>query len=321
MKTAVSLQQQPCLMFEPTPEEAEEMAMKTALKNCKKAVAKEPDNAWAWHQYGEVLLSLKRAEEAVPALRKAVELSPETALFHYHLGLAFYILNQSAAAREQFAGIVADDPELKCAQSVLGLAAMMNLALSQENLGRREEAIQTLLPALDTAVDILFDLGWLHFRAKRYDAALPYAHAAYVLKPNNAKVVHQYGMVLSELKRTREAVKFLQLAVELNPDCCGAWYDLGLAHTRQNHRRKARGYFLRAQEVDPARPWPYYDLACLDALEGNREAAFRNLLIAAERGFRDVRHLQRDKDFRSLRRDARWKELITTIHARENAKN
>ena len=73
--------------------------------------------------------------------------------------------------------------------------------------------------------------------------------------------------------------------------------------------------------MDPARPWPYYDLACLDALEGKREAAFRNLRMAVERGFRDVAHLQRDKDFRSLRRDARWKELIATIHARENAKN
>ena len=295
--------------------------MQTALENRKKTVAEKPDCALAWHRYGEALLVLNRPEEAVPALRQAAALSPDTLLFHHDLGLALADLNQIPAAKAEFASIVATDPQLKCAGSSLMLAAITNLALSQEKLGERDEAIQTLLPALDTAVGILFNLGFLHFRARRFDTALPYAHAAYVLKPNNEDVVHQYGAILSELKRFGEAINILKQATELNPFCCGAWYDLGLAYARQNKRKQARVYFLKARQVEPRNPWPHYDLACLDALDGKRDAAFRNLWKAVERGFRDVGYLRRDKDFRCLRRVARWKELIATISDMRNSNN
>jgi tetratricopeptide (TPR) repeat protein len=281
-----SLNPQATLLLEPSPEEARQVALKTALENYRKAVVEKPDCAWTWYQYGDALLELKRADEALPALRKAVKLSPDTALFHYDLGLALYDLDESEAAREEFAQIVANDPKLKCAWSSLMLSAMTNLALSQEKLGQRDEAIQTLLPALDTAVGILFNLGFLHFRAKRFDAALPYAHAACVLKPNNEDIVHQYGAILSELKRPREAVKILKQATGLNPACGGAWYDLGLAYVQLKQRKLARRCFLKSLAIDPHCAWSHYDLACLDALEGNREAAFDNLRQAVACGFR-----------------------------------
>jgi tetratricopeptide (TPR) repeat protein len=318
---AGSLNQQPCLLLEPSPEEAEKMALQSALVNYKKAVEAESDSAWAWYQYGDALLGLKQTEEAVPALRKAVELSPETALFHYNLGLALYELNQSEAAIKEFAGIVANDPKLKYASSGLVLAAIANLALSQEKLGQRDEAIQTLLPAQENAVGILFNLGFLHFRAKRFDAALPYAQAAYILKPNNEDIVHLYGSTLNELKRPGEAVKILKLATQLEPACASAWYDLGFAFARLKHRKRARACFLQSLQLAPADAWPYYDLARLDALEGKRNVAFKHLMQAVVRGFRDIGHLRQDSDLRSLRRDARWKTLLTTMGDLEKSNN
>ena len=232
--------EQPCLPLIPSLEEQEKLTLQSALRTFKQAVVENPDSALAWYQYGDALLGLRRPAEAVPALRKAVELSPESALFHYDLGLALFDLEQNAAAIEQFAGIIANDPQLKCGGSNLLLSAMTNLALGQEKLGQRDEAIETLLPALDTAVGILFNLGFVHFCAKRFEAALPFAQAAYVLRPNNEDIVHQYGAVLSELKRPKEAVSILKLATELDPGCAGAWYDLGLAHARLKHRQRAR---------------------------------------------------------------------------------
>ncbi len=297
------------------------MALQSALENFKRAVEEQPDSAWAWYQYGDALLGLKRTEEAVPALRKAVELSPETAPFHYDLGLALYDLNQLEAASEEFARIAVNDPKLKCAWSGLVLAAITNLALSQEKLGQRDEAIQTLLPALDNAVGILFNLGFLHFRAKRFDEAMPYAHAAYILKPNNEDIVHLYGSTLNESKRPREAIKLLKLATQLEPTCASAWYDLGLAYARLKFRKRARTCFRESLLLAPHHAWSYYDLACLDALEGKRNAAFQNLMQAVAFGFRQIRHLRRDSDLRSLRRDERWKTLITTIGDLERSNN
>ena len=119
------LNQQPCLRLEASPEETERLTLNSALENYRKAVAEQPDSAWAWYQYGDALLGLGRVEEALPALRKAVKISPETALFHYDLGLALYDLNESEAASKEFAGIVACDPKLRCAHLNLGSQATM----------------------------------------------------------------------------------------------------------------------------------------------------------------------------------------------------
>jgi tetratricopeptide (TPR) repeat protein len=313
--------EQPRLLLEPSPAEAEQIALKSAAETYQKAVEAQPDCAWAWYQYGDALLGLNRIEEAANVLRKAVALSPETALFHYDLGLALYELNPIEAASDQFAGIVSKDPELKCAWSGLVLAAMTNLALSQEKMGRRDEAIQTLLPALESAVGTLFNLGFLHFRARRYESALPYVQAAFILKPNTEDIVHLYGSTLSELMRPKEAVKVLKLATELQPACASAWYDLGLAYARLKYRKRARACFLHSLQIDPERAWSHYDLACLDALEAKRNAAFDHLMQAVACGFRDIGHLRQDPDLRSLRRDARWKALFTTISGLAKSNN
>ena len=275
---------QPDLPLNPSPEEAEKLALRSALEEYSREVRAEPDSAWAWYRYGDALLGLKRSEEAVPALRKAIELAPDIPIFHYDLGLALYDLNEAEAASEHFNQIVLRDPTLEYASSTLGLSAITNLALCQEKLKQRDEAIQTLLPALRDAVGVLFNLAFLHFKAKRYEAALPYIQAAFILKPNNEDIVHQYGSTLSELNRPREAIKYLKQAVELQPDCARAWYDLGLAYARLKRRKSARKYFLQSLQVDPERMWPHYDLACLDALEGKRDTAFKHLMQAAVRG-------------------------------------
>jgi tetratricopeptide (TPR) repeat protein len=292
-----------------------------ALPELKQAAECRPDSAWAWYQYGDALLGLGRPAEALPALRKAAALAPETALYHYDLGLALFDLEQNEAAIQEFAGIVAGDPRLKSGASNLILSALTNLALGQEKLGQRHEAIETLLPAAETAATILFNLAFLHFRAKRFADALPFALAAYLLRPNNEDIVHQYGAILSELNRPREAIKVLKLATEMEPHCAGAWYDLGLAQARLRHRKAARQCFLKSLELRPECAWSYYDLACLDALEGRRNAAFDNLTQALARGFRNVEHLRRDADLRSLRRDARWKTLIQHLGELEYANN
>jgi hypothetical protein len=45
-------------------------------------------------------------------------------------------------------------------------------------------------------------------------------------------------------------------------------------------------------------------------LEENRQQAFENLNRAMTMGFRNVEHLRKDADLRTLRRDARWKALL-----------
>ena len=288
--------------------------LRSALDLYAGAVSAQPDSALAWYNYGDVLLSLGRYEEAVSPLTKAVKLSPGTTLFHYDLGLALFYLNRHEEASREFAGIVADDPQLKRASSKLVLSSLTNLALSQDMLGRTDEAAATLVPARQTAVDILYNLGRFKLRAKRAAEAIDLLQAAALLSPDSEDIIHGVGRALMDLERESEAAPVLVRATKLNPRCTEAWYDLGVTLSRLKQRKKARSCFLKALRLDPKYVWAYYDLACLDALESKPTAAFGNLEKAVAQGFRDVRHLRHDADFRSLRKDARWKAVVARIN-------
>jgi len=288
--------------------------LQTALEHYTHAILAQPDSALAWYNCGDVLLALGRYEESIPPLTKAVELSPETKLYHYDLGLALYYLNRYKEASREFAGIVADDPQLKRASSTLVLSSLTNLALSQGRLGRPDEAANTFAPARQTAIDVLYNLGRLMLLAKRPAEAIDPLQAAALLAPDSEEIIHGVGRALSELKRDSEAAPFLVRATTLNPRCTDAWYDLGRVLLRLKQRKKARSCYLTTLRLDPKYAWAYYDLACLDALEHKPDAAFKNLEKAVALGVRHVRHLHRDPDLRYLRADVRWKALVAKVN-------
>jgi tetratricopeptide (TPR) repeat protein len=282
------------------------------------AASADPKPPLAWYNYGDALLALGRSEEAIAPLCKAIQLAPNALLFRYDLGLAFYDLGKYREACSEFSRIVETDPQLSTASSSLVLSAMTNLALSQERLGNRDRAVRTLKPALHDTVGVCFNLGFLHCRAKRYAEALPFLQAAALLKPDDEDIVHELGFTFLELRNLKEALKYLQLATKLNPKCAAAWYDLGLVFARQKRHKPARRYVLRALRLNPKHYWSYYQLACIDALEKKRDSAFEHLEKAAACGFNKLDYLLRDNDFRSLRRDLRWRKLLKTLRDRED---
>lgn len=284
-----------------------------ALGLYEEAVRSKPDSALAWYNYGDVLLSLKRTEEAVSALCKAVELSPTTHLFRYDLGLALFELGRHTEASKEFAPIVACDPHLKRASSDLLLSSMTNLALCQNELGHADKGVKVLSPARQKAVDILYNLAMLNYRANRLGAALPLARAAALLTPKSEDIVHLVGCVLMEMKREREAMVVLHQATRLNPRCAGAWADLGLTLTSLKQRKKARACFQKALRLVPGLHGAYYGLACLDSVEENPDAAFNHLDQAVHCGFRDLAELPRDIHLSPLRRDIRWNALVDKL--------
>jgi tetratricopeptide (TPR) repeat protein len=287
--------------------------LQSALDLFANATRAQPDSAWAWYNYGNVLLVLKRYEEAVSSLSKAIQLSPGTALFHYDLGLALFKLHRHDEARQEFAGIVAIDPQLQRASSMLGLAALTSAALTQDSRERAQKAGHTLEPALQTAIDTLYSLGRFNLDVKRAGQAIGFLRAAALLAPESKDILHALGRTLMDLKGESEALPLLVKSSELNPLWTDAWYDLGVTLGRLKERKKARACFIKVLDLDPNYAWAYYDLACLDALERKPTAAFQNLENAVARGFHETQYIRRDADFVSLRKDARWSAILAKI--------
>jgi tetratricopeptide (TPR) repeat protein len=86
-------------------------AFEQALPLLQQALAAEPDSALLAHRLGRSLLALERASEALPHLRRATQLSAQTAEYHFWLGVAWWALLDFDRERDSYLAALRLDPD------------------------------------------------------------------------------------------------------------------------------------------------------------------------------------------------------------------
>ncbi|MHC4341294.1 MAG: TPR end-of-group domain-containing protein [Planctomycetota bacterium] len=84
-------------------------------------------------------------------------------------------------------------------------------------------------------------------------------------------------------------------------------------HYRAKAWDKAIAAFEKQIAIYSANPNPYYNVACCYALRGDAARAATWLNLAIHHGWRDLRHLQRDPDFKSVRETPPYKGCILLL--------
>jgi C-terminal processing protease CtpA/Prc len=90
------------------------------------------------------------------------------------------------------------------------------------------------------------------------------------------------------------------------------------ATAAKQYTQAAAGY-LRAFELDPSNAPAAYNAACCQALQGQKEEAFRSLERAVAAGFHHADGAARDADLVSLQADPRWAVLLDRMRVKEAA--
>ena len=70
---------------------------------------------------------------------------------------------------------------------------------------------------------------------------------------------------------------------------------------------------LRLAAIQPGSPIVFYNLSCTYSLLGRLDEAFRALRRAIELGFDDRELLSQDEDLAAVRRDRRFREILTLL--------
>jgi tetratricopeptide (TPR) repeat protein len=186
-------------------------------------------------------------EEAIAIYAEAVEMTPSDARPYYHMGRAYAGMGMMPEARDYMARAMALNPNYRSFANVsLGIAlareesyaeaagyfekaleadpglciAAYNLGLCQYNLGRNDEAAETLMRAsglcrddIDATVSIskvLIELG-------EVDRGISLARAALSVNPHNPEALYTAGLGYEAQGRYAEAAAFFERALGYLP--------------------------------------------------------------------------------------------------------
>lgn len=166
--------------------------------------------ALAAYTEGRRLVREKGAMEAVPALKKAVELDPKFALAHSNLAVAYYNLNQNALAAEQIrqAFEMADRQTLRDRLHITTLYYDLATGDVTKAIGSYKEWVK-LYPRDDIAKG---NLASEYFLIGDYDQAATFAQQALRLDPGSAAWYENLATAYIALQRVEEAQNVLDQA-------------------------------------------------------------------------------------------------------------
>jgi superkiller protein 3 len=201
-----------------------------ALAAFRRAVELRPEHAAAWKAIGVILASQSDYEGAEPAFRNACERQPALTDACLYYGRTLYLLDRFASAIQVLRQTVRNEPNNAEAYRLLGL--------SLEGSGQRAEADSAFQQAMRLPFrgpadeDPGIDYGVFLFRQGQLDQALKPLEDVVRRHPNAGRARLELGCVLLALDRVDFAATQLEQAVALQPNNARAHLLLGKAYLR-----------------------------------------------------------------------------------------
>jgi len=250
--------------------------LRAAGRTLESAVASGLDVAKIYAALAEVYEADGHFENAIPAMRLAVQRDPQNEMYHFRYGL---LLTDSHAPA---AGILRLQEALKQFPSSTRL--WLALGIAQFTLGQNVEAETSFKRslALDAKlVPALAYLGVTYAERGQYEKAISFYEQALALDAKVAALHYLVGdtILKSSEPDTTRAEKYLKRAIELDPNLAVAYLTWGRLHLRANRYAEAAPLFERAASLQPDSIEAHYQLSRVLVKLKRHDEANRELAI------------------------------------------
>ena len=276
-----------------------------AQARMKEALQQSPRDAQLWDQLGTLQAQQREWSAADESFTRAVQLNPNLAMAHLHLGLTLQAEQKPGALDEvrradalaphnpvilsQLAQLLVAGGDDREAIPLLHEALAANpgsaadayqLGLALQRTGEVSEAIPLLEKAASaesTNADVFTNLGMALCQVQRAKDAVPVLQKAVGLSPRNATARENLAAAYIQLSQFDDAVMQLREALRLSPEAPQLHYDLGLALKMKDDDADAIPEFEAAEKRNPSASEPPYALGMLYLQAGRYADAEREL--------------------------------------------
>jgi len=195
-----------------------------ALPPLRRALELKPDHPETLNSLGNVLNRLGRPDEARPLLERAIQRQPRFAAAHNTLGATLMALREPDAGMAAFRRALVLDPALT--------GARVNLGWALANAGKFADAVaqfEQARRAQPASAEVELKWGLTFALQSRLTEALPHLERAVTLQPENADARHVYGRALLEAGQPTAATAQFEAALRVVPNHPGAQAGLQLS--------------------------------------------------------------------------------------------
>ncbi|MFI5217456.1 MAG: tetratricopeptide repeat protein [Candidatus Limnocylindria bacterium] len=275
-----------------------------------KVLAKEPTNPGALFIQAKVDLATKKTDDAITAIRTAINSKPNWAEAYFVLGTALASKGDHAAARNELARSLEIDANLYQAQQVLAkvhsalgedeyaieaarryLAQQpgnieMRLLIAQSfvRLGKVQEAKRELnqIEESKRGAEGNYALGRVHLALGEYKEARKYLELADAAAPNNADILTNLLTLDAYEKRLPESTTRIDAAIAANPGNAKLQQLGGVLAEMTGRPADAEVMYKKSIELDPSDLTGYERLARFYSATGRLEDTVKTYEKALE---------------------------------------
>lgn len=183
-----------------------------AQEHLRQAIQLDPKNEEAYRLSANAYLSANDPEQAVQRLQELLEFSPQNIDSRLMLGSLFVELRDDRAAQQEFQHILKNHPKNAFALNNLAYIYSKEKDTLAEAFSLASQARQ-----IDYTAPIIADtLGWIVYKQKNYEWALPLLEEAVHKLPTHPEINYHYAKTLYAMGDTENAADAFNEALKLS---------------------------------------------------------------------------------------------------------
>jgi len=267
------------------------------------AIKLHDNDLLAWNNLAGVYKKNKQMDKAIYCYSQLLKYDPESAPSHFALGEIYAEQAHLDKAIKEFTEAVRLNPK--------DAAAYYNLGITAAKKGEKAEGIRYLTSALKikpSDVDSHLALGVILMNEGKATEAAGHFREVLKLKPGNKEARSYLNLAMNHGSDHTPSSMGVQKARPGDPQTL---YKAAVSLSAKGEYAKALEALFALQNMQPDNADVYYNIACIYAKQNMVEESLNWLNRALNKGFKDWKLIESDRDLDNIRDTAGYKSLIS----------